>query len=152
MRREKGLSLGCDNAFDPSSDSVVKLTKNGLGEADIIIDAFGDDILPGEPTFDNAIKLLSYGGLVVSYGHPPKGRRINSFELQSRNALICSPEQDMNAIRKLTEECIGFVITGKLNIKNLVSATLPLSQVSKGLEMVVNHPDKYLKIIIDIKE
>lgn len=152
MRRGKGLSLGCDYAFDPSLDSVGKLTKSELGEADIIIDAFGDDILPGEPTFDKAVKLLAYGGLVVSYGHPSKGRRINSFELQSKNAGICSPEQDMGEIRKLTEECVGFIIAGKLNIKTLVSATLPLSQISQGLEMVTEHPDSFLKIIIRIAD
>ena len=35
MRREKGLSLGCDNAFDPSLDSVGKLTKGELAESDL---------------------------------------------------------------------------------------------------------------------
>jgi L-iditol 2-dehydrogenase len=152
MRREKGIELGCAEVFDSALVNVGTLTGNAIGEVDIIIDAMGDDILPGEPTLDRAIKLLAPGGKVVSYGHPSRGRKFNPYELQSRNAVICGPEQHISEIQKLMDKCMEFLASGKINLKSLVSAELPLEEVEKGLRMVIDHPDKYLKIIINIGE
>ena len=150
MRREKGLGLGCDAVFDPRRQDVVRETRACLEEADVIIDAMGNDALPGEPTLDYALRILKRGGKIVSYGHPSRGRRFDPFLFQGKNAVICPPEQDLRKIREMMAKSLEDVVHGLLKLRPLVSSIIPLSQVARGLAMARNHPDKYLKVIVEI--
>lgn len=150
MRREKGLELGCDAAFDPRDKEVIAETLNKVGEVDLVIDAMGNDILPGEPTFDRAIQVLKMGGKIISYGHPSKGRKLNPFYFQVKNAIMVPPENNIDKVQILLNESLQHIIEGKLCLKPLVSQTIPLQHVREGLSMTSNHPDKYLKVIVKI--
>lgn len=148
MRREKGLRLGCDAVFDPRDGELIERTRGCIGEADVIIDAMGNDALPGEPTLDYALQILKKGGKVVSYGHPTGGRKFSPFLLQGKGAVICPPEQDPRKIQQLMQGCLDDVVKGRLKLGPLVSEVIPLSQVEQGLAKVRDHPEQYLKIII----
>ena len=149
-RRSKALALGADKVFDNSREEVSALTVSDGFQADIIIDAFGDDLLEGNKTLNNAIKALKPYGQIISYGQPVNGRVIDVFELQRKCARICGPSNDLNEIRKISVQIIDLLIQGKLDLKSLVSGRVPLCEVSRGLALVTEQPDKYIKILVDI--
>lgn len=151
LRREKGLLLGCDATFDPRDAELSARTEKCLGEADVVIDAMGNDALPGEPTLNRALRVLKKGGKVISYGHPTGGRRFDPFLLQGKGAIIRPPEQDPRRIQESIDETLNDVVLGRLKLEPLVSEVIPLHQVEQGLVKVRDHPDAYLKIIISVE-
>ena len=150
LRREKGSELGCDYVFDPRDEKIVEKTKKINSNIDLIIDAMGNDRLPDEPTLDMAIQLLKNNGKIISYGHPSQGRRFNPSYFQRKAASMESPVQQMDMIQKLIETGVQDVMEGKVNLNSLVSKEIKLNEVSKGLKLVSQKPDKYLKLIVNI--
>lgn len=152
MRRTLGLKLGCDEAFDNSSKDIVDTCFSKIGEVDVIIDAFGSDLLVNAPTLDNALRLLKKGGRIVSYGHPRGRRTIDTFLFQRKRAVMCCPENDISKIRDYLNKGISYIREGKLDIKPLVTGNITLEEVEEGIKKVVTQPDKFLKIIVDIEK
>ena len=149
MRRNKAMELGAYKAFDNSKDDAVALTiKEGFC-ADIVIDAFGDDILEGSPTLNNALKVIKPYGQLISYGHPVNGRVIDVFELQRKCVSMRGPENDLNEIRKISAQILDLLIQGRLNLKALVSEKIPLDDINRGIKLVCEQPDKYIKILVE---
>ena len=129
---------------------MVEKTKKESSGIDLVIDAMGNDKLPGEPTLDMAIQLLKDNCKIISYGHPSNGRRFNPFYFQGKRASLEAPVQQMDNIQKLIETGVQDVIKGKLDLQSLVSKEIKLSEVSKGLRWVSEKPNEYLKIIVNI--
>lgn len=152
MRREKGLTLGCDAAYDPRSENIVEQTRKLIGQADVVLDAMGDDILPQEPTLDDAVKVIRPKGKIVSFGHPRRRRRLNTFNFQLKELTMCSPVQDRRKIQELMVESVGHVAAGRLKLGELVSEVIRLEEVGPWLDKIRNNPDKYLKVVVDINK
>lgn len=150
MRRNIGLELGCDEVFDSNNQDVVENTLNIVGEVDIVIDAFANDLLPDSPTFDNGIKVLRNGGTIISYGHPQNRRMFDPYYFQSKILTMRGPENDLAQIRDYYRKAVNYYKEGTLNLKPLITGRVPLEKVEEGIRLVVEHPDKYLKILVDI--
>jgi len=150
MRRAAGLKLGCGKVMDNGSRDIVRETLNETGGVDIAIDAFGNDILPGMPTLDNAIKVLKTHGRIVSYGHPQDRRMIDTFEFQKKCIRMLGPVNEIEKVRSYMEKAVEFFVEGRLDVKTLLSGRVPLEKVQDGMRLVVEHPGKYIKILVDI--
>ncbi|ANE45755.1 hypothetical protein SY83_04955 [Paenibacillus swuensis] len=151
-RRELGLSLGCDRVYDNGVAGFVEsmLEVEAGDPADVVIDAYADDLLPGSSTLNDAIRAVRPGGLIISYGHPQQGRMIDIFELQKKGVTMRGPVNDMIQIRIYMERAVGYVLDGRLNLKALISGRVSLDRVGDGLELVMKQPERYLKILVDI--
>ncbi|MFC4776657.1 zinc-binding dehydrogenase [Paenibacillus sp. GCM10023252] len=149
-RRQLGLELGCDGTFNNAIRSVSKEVIEQFGEMDIVIDAYADDILPESPTLDDGIAVLRDGGTIISYGHPRRGRQLDIFHLQRKQVTMRGPVNDIQLVRQYLQKAVDYAVQGKLRLAPLISSRVPLDQVAEGLELVINHPDKYMKILVDI--
>jgi len=132
-RRELGKSFGCA-VYD--------------GLFDIVIDAYGDDLSADGQTENRAIRQLRDYGTLVLYGHPEHGRTMNSYLLQSKQICIKMPINDIKEIQKLADQAVLFYSEGKLELKRLVTDTVPLDGVIDALELLRKEPDKHIKIIV----
>lgn len=150
MRRETGKILGCDMTYDNSSSGFVEKMLEQTGEIDIVIDAFGDDLLPGMPTLDDAIRVMRKGGKLISYGHPKNRRTVDTFSFQKKGVHMIGPINDIKKIRNYYKKAVEFFNSGKLDLKPLVSGRVSLENVEEGIRRVVEQSDKYLKILVDI--
>lgn len=150
MRRKVGLELGCSQVFDNSQEDIIEKTLSDAEEFDVVIDAYSDDILPEMPTLNQGIKTLKPGGKIISYGHPHKGRNLDNYAFQSRNITMCGPINDFIQIREFYKKALQYYEAGKLNIKALITARVPLDKVEDGMKLVTEQPNKYLKILVEI--
>lgn len=150
MRRETGLRLSFDKVFDDNDDKIVETTLGLAGEADVIIDAFPDDVLKGRNTLNNAIRTLRKGGLVICYGQPENGRAIDVKALQNKSAAIKVPINDIDAIRGFYGKATAMYNRGELSLKPLITGRVWLENILDGIGMVVDYPNRNLKILVDI--
>lgn len=151
-RRALGLQLGCDAVFDNRLETVVADTCRIAGLADVVIDAFPDDALPGRPTLTHGLQALKDGGMMISYGHPREGRMMDTYLLQKKQAILKGPVNELGRIRQLLNEAVQIYAAGRLDLKSLVSGHLSLEQVQDGLQLVIAHPERYIKMIVDIEQ
>ncbi|WNR42855.1 zinc-dependent alcohol dehydrogenase [Paenibacillus roseipurpureus] len=151
MRRELGLQLGCDGVFDNGACSVREAVINQFGEMDVVIDAYADDLLPGSPTLNDAIAVIRQGGTLISYGHPQQGRMIDIFDFQKKQVIMRGPVNDMQLVRLYFQKAVDYAVEGKLKLAPLISGRVSLDHVMDGLELVMNHPETNLKILVDIQ-
>jgi len=150
MRRKKGLGLGCDYSFNNHTKDIVENTKETIGEVDIVIDAFGDDVLPEKPGLYNAMSVLKEGGKIISYGHPVKGRVFNPVYLQKKGLSILPTTGTLKSVRGYIEKAIREIQDGRLKIAPLISGHVSLKDLPDGIKMVEEHPEENLKIIVDV--
>lgn len=150
-RRALGRRLGCVAAFDPSDPGVVQKTNRVCRQFDVIIDAFANDTLPGRPTFNNALSMLTDRGTIVTYGHPTEGRNIDMYLYQVRGASMKCPVNDLIAIRRLQTEALSEIRKGRLQIQPLVTDVLPLERLIDGLRLIAEDPNEHMKVILKIK-
>ncbi|WP_028611580.1 zinc-dependent alcohol dehydrogenase [Paenibacillus harenae] len=151
MRRELGLKLGCDGVFNNDSGTVREQVISEFGEMDIVIDAYADDQLPGAPTIGDAIAVMRQGGTLISYGHPQRGRMIDIYHFQRKQLTMRGPVNDIELVREYLQKAVDYALQGKLSLAPLISGRVALDQVAEGLELVVNHPEQYLKLLVDIQ-
>ena len=151
MRRNLGLAAGCDEVFDNNCRDVVENTLNIAGEADIVIDAFANDLLPDAPTFDNGVKVLRKGGTLISYGHPRNRRTFDPYIFQSKTPMMRGPVNDLTQIRDYYRKAVNYCKDGTLKLTPLITGRVPLEKVEEGIKLIVEHPDQYLKILVDIQ-
>jgi len=148
MRRNLGLKLGCDKTFDNGLEDVTAKTLEWTDEADVVIDAFGDDLLPGSPTLNRGMEVIKTGGTIISYGHP-RVRSLDVYEFQKKNLTLKGPNNDIPSLRIWYKRALEYYEKGELDLSPLITGNISLSQVPEALDLVVNSRDTHLKIIVD---
>lgn len=141
-RRALGFRLGCDQTCHPLAGGVSE-------SFDVVIDAMGDDLLPGEETLARAIGRMREGGMIISYGHPVHGRRFDPYFFQSKRLSMRGPENRMPAIRALSARVMSLIAAGALDLHPLVTARVPLRGTRAAFMRHLTAPEENLKIVID---
>lgn len=135
-----------DYGLNPNNVDVTQALKdmtNGRG-ADVTIEANGF-----EPTFKAAIDGVKAGGTVSLIGVFEKPQILDMKNLWIKNITIKMGLVNANHISGL----IDLIKEGKLNMKPLITHTLPLSQVAEGYDIFEQRRDNAIKVVLkgDVK-
>lgn len=130
-----------DYGLNPNKVDVVQALRDmtdGRG-ADVTIEANGF-----EPTFKGAIDGVRPGGNVSLIGVFESPQTIPMNTLWIKNIAIKMGLVNANRIPEL----IDLIKEGKLNMKPLITHTLPLSQVAEGYDIFEERRDGAIKVVL----
>ncbi len=130
-----------DYGLNPQKVDVVQALKDMTGGrgADVTIEANGF-----EPTFKGAIDGVRAGGTVSLIGVFEKPQVVEMNKLWIKNIAIKMGLVNANRISEL----IDLIKEGKLNMKPLITHTLPLSQVAEGYDIFEERRDNAIKVVL----
>jgi (R,R)-butanediol dehydrogenase/meso-butanediol dehydrogenase/diacetyl reductase len=140
-RREKAIELGADYVWEPFPgllDTIQKIENAGVR---LIYDCVGI-----EETLQQGLEVVKPGGKIVMIGATAKPVTLNQLRWLQRGITVVASmgyfvDDFAAAIRGLQKKMI--------NVEGLVSHTLPLEEIEKGIQLLEN-PDQALKILIKI--
>ncbi len=143
-RRSLALHLGADQVVDPAA--LDPRERESLGNFHVSVDAMGNDLLPGEPTFTNLLRATMPGGTVVSYGHPHGGRKFSPYVFQSRRLHMVSPEGDINKIKEKGKLVLQAVKDGRIQVEPLITQRLGFMDIGPAFQRLLEHPEAQIKV------
>jgi L-iditol 2-dehydrogenase len=137
--------LGATAAINANKEDPVKTIKyltNGKGP-DIVFDAVGI-----ERTFTQALNIVKIGGKVVIIGL--------GFEDLTTSPIINIPCKEINVLGILRyanvfPQAIRLVASKKLPLTKLITHRLNLSELVKGMEMIVKGEEDVIKVMIKVR-
>jgi L-iditol 2-dehydrogenase len=142
-RRAVAEQLGADAVFD-ARDDVTGLVRDALGRGvDVVIATTG-----ARPAIDQALDSVDRGGTILFFA--PMGHDVQLpiiFDTLFWRADITLTATYGAAPRDL-EEALGVIASGCADVDQLVTHTLPLAEIGKGFEMMMEGTES-LKIIVD---
>lgn len=130
-----------DYGLNPQKVDVVQALRDmtdGRG-ADVTIEANGF-----EPTFKGAIDGVRAGGTVSLIGVFEKPQVVEMNKLWIKNIAIKMGLVNANRIPEL----IDLIKEGKINMKPLITHTLPLVQVAEGYDIFEERRDNAIKVVL----
>lgn len=130
-----------DFGLNPNEVDVVQALQDFTGGrgADVTIEANGF-----EPTFKGAVAGVKAGGTVSLIGVFEKPQILEMNKLWIRNITIKMGLVHANRIPEL----IDLIKEGKLNMKPLITHTLPLSEVAEGYDIFEERRDNAIKVVL----
>ena len=154
-RRQKALELGADQVFDPTGRSVAETAEivlSQFGRVDVVFDAVGEDKSPDQSVTTLGILLLpkGMGGRYVMFGHPFQPRPVPLQEISFRGIALLGFSQSRERTTELIRFAARQVAEGCLNLEALVTHRLPLGSVEEGIQLVEEHPNEAIKVILEI--
>lgn len=137
VKRYGGIPIDA-RVGDPERQ-IMALT-NGLG-ADICVDAVGS-----AETVKQSVKCVKSGGRVLLYGLPEEGEQIPFpvTECILRQIRITG----YTGNEKCWDPLISLVSEGKISIKELVSASYPLSEFDRAFALLHSHRSDVIKVVL----
>jgi threonine 3-dehydrogenase len=137
FRRQAALKCGADIVVNPRDESIEDVVKREMGKgADVCIEAVG-------PLLPTAVRIVRAGGRVLQFGHDetvnpelPIGVFLKK-EVEIYGAFIG---------KRSFEKTIRIMESGKLPLELVVSHTMPLDDIHKGIDLL--RRGEGLKIII----
>ncbi len=143
IKKHLAYHFGADVVIDSTKEDVeerIKEETSGYG-VDFFIDATGSSTI-----IEKGFKYVKKGGKIVLYGLPEKDAVVNLpvFDVILNQISICGYTGNSNA----WEEVIKYTKLGKLNLKDMVTMELPLSQTKKAMEILENRPKNLIKIVL----
>ncbi len=140
-RREVAAKLGLRATVNPLEEELVARVKKSLEWADIVFDVVGT-----EKTLADSLASLRPGGtlVLVALPHLP-GLGIPYQPVFARELrVVASRTYFMSDF----PAAIRLLSSGKVKVKPMVSAILPLDRFSEGLERLEREPEKYIKVLV----
>ena len=108
---------------------------------DFFADATGD-----ERIIEIGFKYVKKGGKIILYGLPNKDStiRLPIFDVILKQISLCGYTGNSEAWEKVIE----FTKQGVLNLKDMITMELPLSETKKAMEILGNKPKDMIKIVL----
>lgn len=141
-RLEFAIKQGwADYGLNPQKVDVTQALKEFTGGrgADVTIEANGF-----EPTFKGAIAGVRPGGTISVIGVFEKPQVLEMQTLWIQNITLKMGLVKADHIPEL----IDLIKEGKLNMKPLITHTIPLSQVAEGYDIFEERRDKAIKVVL----
>lgn len=127
-KREMALKLGADLVVDPFGQNVEEVfAKNSIKHIDAAVECVGR-----KSTMTDAIKYVSRGGTVMMFGltDPACEIPLMPFDVFKREITIKA-----SFINPYTQErAVSLLESGRLNVRDLISDKVPLSEINKVFE------------------
>ncbi|NLM39225.1 MAG: alcohol dehydrogenase catalytic domain-containing protein [Firmicutes bacterium] len=130
-----------DMGLNPNKVDVpeaLRAMTEGRG-ADVTIEANGF-----EPTFQGAINSVRSGGTVSIIGVFETPQTVEMNKLWIKNITIAMGLVNANRIPEL----INLIKAGKINMKPLITHTLPLSKVAEAYDIFEERRDNAIKVVL----
>lgn len=143
VKKEQAYHFGADIVIDSSKENVldrVKEETDGYG-VDFFADATGN-----EKIIEEGFRYVKKGGKIILYGLPEKNAVVNLpvFNTVLNQITLCGYTGNSVAWEKV----IDFTRQGKLNLKDMVTKELSLSDINKAIAMLDNKPKDMIKIVL----
>jgi L-iditol 2-dehydrogenase len=146
IRLETSKKLGADFALDTDKAGWHKDLLAGFGKKpDVIIDATGGDIIP------DILALADGNTKIIAYGVAPFNW--NDKEAELVNAGIKPPVKcGLPSARIAAPKCVQWLHSGKFGLEPVISHTLPIEEVGRGLDMCRTERNTTLKVLVRIND
>lgn len=142
-KREVADNIGADVTLAPdehTKDRVLELT-DGIG-ADLVIESAGKLSVLAQ-----AMDLVRLGGRVLAYGiHTNTEGALPFYDMYFKEIQFINARA---ATQKDFAGCLDLVGSGAIDLKPLISDTLPLDKLDQALEMVGTDAPARMKIIME---
>ncbi len=147
-RREASLRMGADRAIDPAAENVETVVHDLTGGvmADIVIDAFGQDVAVINRCFD----LARHNGQVAFYGiclEESPALNFNTF-FRKELRMIASVGPDLSIDYP---QALDSILRGRIDVTPLVTHVMPFSDIQRAFEMAAAREDGVIKIVLDME-
>jgi len=122
-------------------EAVMSLT-GGKG-ADVVIEAVGHPSV-----LEQAMALVGKGGTIVQFGFPPEGEKaqIETFAILQKELRIVG-----SWINPYTyDRALQMLDSGVLKVEHLITHILPLEDYEKGVQLVEQQPDGFMKVVVEV--
>jgi len=142
FRLEMAKKFGADNIIDAQENVPEKVKECNDRLADKVIVTTG-----AVPAIKQALKSVDMGGTILFFAPTSPGVEIpiEFLNLWSRCINIVT---SYAAVKKDLEEALSLISKGKINVKEMITHRLPLSETGKGFALMTEGKDS-LKIIIE---
>ncbi len=144
-RLEAARRMGADEAVNVrEEDPLLAVERFTRGEgADAAFEAVGG---AQQETVRQAVRMIRRGGRVVVVGHFAGAEEVPVpiVELQDEEKDILGSRGHPNTFRA----CISHVAAGKLDVRPMITHTLPLAEVERGLRMMRERLDGAIKVVL----
>jgi D-arabinitol dehydrogenase (NADP+) len=137
-RQTSRLAAAVKFGADQTAKNIKDLKENDF---DVVIDATGVIALMGQ-----TINYVRPGGKVLLFGVPPSGEKIcfEAFKIFQKGITLLS---SFTSVRN-TFQAISLLQSGQINVSELISHRLPLTEFSRGVELIEKGMDNVKKVII----
>jgi 2-desacetyl-2-hydroxyethyl bacteriochlorophyllide A dehydrogenase len=138
FRRNLAANVGADLTVDPSNEDLESIVFNECdGGVDIVVDAVGTQM-------DTAVKLVRKNGKVLLIGFNDKSQpKISQNQITIKEAQIIGSWLANATFPK----AVKLIESGKLKLQELITYSLPLDEIHKGIEMIKK--GKAFKVMIN---
>lgn len=143
-RREFALNYIAEQVFDPFNEDIQdefdRLTK-GRG-VDVVFEAAG-----ARDTPQDAANLVRRGGKVIMIGIPAD----DSYAFKA--STVRQKGLTIKLVRRMKHtypRAIELVKTGQIDVRSLVTHTLPLNELAQGMDLVADYQDEVIKAVIRV--
>ena len=143
FRRDLAGELGADCLIDPEAGPIAEQLHARLPQGvDYIVDATGNP-----PALAEAIPLLAPGGTFMIFGVCPEGSRISidPFDLYNKEARIIASKMPPRTLARAA----ALIESGSIHTERIVTARLPLADLSEALAMFTSQRGSQVKMYID---
>jgi L-iditol 2-dehydrogenase len=140
-KREMALRLGATQAVDPSAEDMRAAIAKATGGpgADAVIECVG-----GQETAQQALSLVGEAGTVVLFGVAPQSARLtlSPYDIYRREVTVAGSFTNPHTF----DAAIALLRSGRVQVKEMISHRLPLTALTKGIELVESR--QAMKVII----
>jgi len=140
------VKMGADRCVNPRREDPVAVLReaNGGRDADIVIEAFGQDSAVINMGFD----LAAHGGQMVFFGicleESPRLNFNVFFRKELRMIACVGPVLPVDY-----PYALDMILKGAIDVRPLITHTLPFEDIQRGFEMAVNREDGVIKVILE---
>ena len=142
-RLEKAKEIGAAFTINPKSEDVEeKIKQKEELLLDVVFEASGE-----QEAVTNAVKILKPGGKLVLVGIPPEAKYVFDMDLCRRKEITIINVRRQN---HCVEEAIELVVSGKIDVKKMVTHNFTLDETGVAFEMVEGYKDGAIKAMINL--
>lgn len=133
IRLDAGLTVGADRVIDVDNSDLLKelLAETDGRGADLVIECTGRPEI-----WESTLSMVRKGGNVLLFGGCPEGssacfdtKRLHYDEITLKGVFHFTPD----AVKK----AYGILASGKINVKPLITAEMPLRDLPKAFELLM---------------
>jgi L-iditol 2-dehydrogenase len=141
-RRKLASELGFDIICNPLEQNLVSFVQSNMGLADVVFDVVGS-----EKTLNDSEDMLRPDGCLLLIALPHAESQVIPYRQVFAKELhvIGSRTYFMEDF----PEAIGLLERQNVDVRPLITKILPLDQFAKGVDLLENKPEEYIKILVN---
>lgn len=142
LRVELASKHSADRAVDASTESLEDVVRSEAPDgADVVIDTTGDNRI-----FDRCLNLIHREGRITMQGYYPDPISIDFHPTHMQRPTVifpCGWDDEFN------DELAADMVSGGIAIEPLITHRIAYRDVAEAYELVVEHPERSLGMVLD---